>query len=186
MKKSILLSISAALLISVGGFAQNTSKLVSTKSFVTFFSTTAAEDIKAGNTASVSTIDKTTGEVIFSVPMQGFEFEKSLMQKHFNSENFLDTKSNPDAKLKARITNLDKIDLDTDGEYPATVKGELTIKGKTNPITEAGKIKVAGGIVSVESTFNISLADYGITFVKGKPSKNIAKTVEITVVAEYR
>jgi polyisoprenoid-binding protein YceI len=186
MKKSILLSIAAAFLISAAGFAQSGSKLVSTKTQVTFFSSTPAEDIQAHNTASVSSIDKSSGEVVFSVPMQGFEFEKSLMQKHFNSDKFLDTKAFPKAKLKATITNLERIDFGTDGSYPATVKGELTIKGKTNPINESGTITVKGNTVKVDSKFEVTLADYGISFTKGKPATNIAKTVEVTVQAEYK
>ncbi|MDF1570599.1 MAG: YceI family protein [Bacteroidales bacterium] len=186
MKKSILLSIAAALFISVAGFGQSGSKLVSTKTQITFFSSTPAEDIQAQNTAAVSTIDKSSGEVVFSVPMQGFEFEKSLMQKHFNSDNFLDTQTFPDAKLKAKITNPESIDFGKDGSYPATVKGELTIKGKTNPINESGTVTVKGNTVKVDSKFDVTLSDYGITFAKGKPSTNIAKTVEVTVQAEYK
>ena len=186
MKKSILFSVAVALFISAAGFGQSGSKLVSTKTQIKFFSSTPAEDIEAQNTASVSTIEKGTGDVVFSVPMQGFEFEKSLMQKHFNNDKFLDTKAFPDAKLKAKISNLESIDFATDGSYPATVKGELIIKGKTNPISEIGTLTVKGNLVSIESTFDITLADYGITFVKGKPSTNIARTVQVTVQAEYQ
>lgn len=186
MKKSILLSIAAALFISAAGFGQNGSKLVSSKTQISFFSSTPAEDIQAQNTASVSTIDKSSGEVVFSVPMQGFEFDKRLMQKHFNQDKFLDTKTYPDAKLKAKIANLESIDFGKDGSYPATVKGELTIKGKTNPISETGTVTVKGNAVKVDSKFDVTLADYGITFAKGKPSTNIAKTVEVTVQGEYK
>lgn len=185
MKKSVLLSIVAALLISVAGYAQDSEKLVSSKSHIKFFSTTPAENIEANNTASVSTINKSTGEVVFSVPMQGFEFEKALMQKHFNSDKFLDTQTHPKAKLKGKITNLNEIDFTKDGTYNAVVEGELTIKGKTNPVKEKGTITVKGGQVSVHTKFNVTLAEYGIEFVKGKPSSNIAKTVEVTVDTEY-
>jgi polyisoprenoid-binding protein YceI len=186
MKKSVLLSVAVALFISAAGFGQSGSKLVSTKTQIKFFSSTPAEDIEAQNTASVSTIEKSTGEVVFSVPMQGFEFKNSMMQKHFNNDNFLDTKSFPDAKLKTKISNLESIDFGTDGSYPATVKGELVIKGQSNPISESGTITVKGNLVSIESAFDITLADYGITFVEGKPSTNIAKTVKVTVQAQYQ
>ncbi|MEX2370137.1 MAG: YceI family protein [Bacteroidales bacterium] len=186
MKKSILLSIAAAFFISTAGFGQSSNKLVSTKSHIKFFSSTPAEDIEANNTASVSTIDKSSGDVVFSVPMQGFEFEKALMQKHFNSKKFLDTKSFPDGKLKGKITNIENVDFSKDGTYAATVKGELTIKGVTNKVSESGTITVKGNVVKVGSKFNVTLADYDITFLKGKPSTNIAKTVEVTVQAEYQ
>ena len=99
MKKSVILSIAAILFMSVIASGQDSGKLVSSKTNVKFFSTTPAEDIEANNTASVSTINVASGEIIFSVPMQGFQFEKSLMQKHFNGKDFLDTKSHPKAKL---------------------------------------------------------------------------------------
>lgn len=126
-----------------------------------------------------------TGEVVFSVPMQGFEFEKALMQKHFNGKDFLNTKEFPKAKLTGKIANLDKVNFSADGTYDAHVEGELTIKGVTKPVHEMGKITVTGGKVDANSKFNITLSDYGIEFVKGKPSSNIAKTVEVTLQAEY-
>jgi polyisoprenoid-binding protein YceI len=185
MKKSVLLSVVAAFLISVAGYAQDSEKLVSSKSHIKFFSSTPAENIEANNTASVSTINKSTGEVVFSVPMQGFEFDKRLMQKHFNQDKFLDTKQFPKAKLKGKITNLSEIDFAKDGTYNAVVEGELTIKGKTNPVKEKGTVTIKGDQVKTYSKFNVTLADYGIEFIKGKPSTNIAETVEVTVNADY-
>lgn len=185
MKKSTLLSIAAILFMTVVASGQDSEKLVGSKTNIKFFSTTPAENIEANNTASVSTINKTSGEIIFSVPMQGFEFEKSLMQKHFNGEDFLDTKTYPNAKLKAKITNIDKVNFSVDGSYSATVEGDLTLKGVTKSISEKGTITVKGDIVNVKSVFNITLADYGISFIEGKPSTNIAKSVEVTVQAEY-
>ena len=48
---------------------------------------------------------------MFSVPMQSFEFEKALMQEHFNSKKFLDTKTNSKAKLVGKIADLSKVGL---------------------------------------------------------------------------
>jgi len=186
MKKSIIQSVIAFLFISVTAFGQGSGKLVSSKTHIRFFSTTPAENIEANNTASVSTIIKGSGEVVYSIPMQGFEFEKALMQKHFNSDNFLNTQTYPKAKFKGRITNLNAINFTKDGVYPTEVEGELTIKEVTKPIKEKGTITVKGNTIEVQSKFNITLADYGIAFVEGKPSTNIAKTLEVAVHAEYQ
>ncbi len=185
MKKTSILLGSLLMLLSISAYGQTNDKLVSSKTHMKFYSHTAVEDIEANNYASVSTINKGTGEVVFSVPMQSFEFEKSLMQKHFNSDKFLDTKEYPKAKLKGKITNLNDVDFTKDGKYSVVVEGELTIKGKTNAITEKGTIDVKGNTIKVSSSFNITLADYGITFAQGKPSTNIAKEVEVTVHSEY-
>ncbi|MFZ1582683.1 MAG: YceI family protein [Saprospiraceae bacterium] len=173
--------------ISVGvmSFTSVASKYVSTKSHIKFFSSTPAEDITANNYKAVGSLDTESGSIAFSVPMQGFEFPKALMQKHFNQEKFLDTKHFPKAKMTGKIINLEAIDFAKNGTYNTNVSGEMTIKGKTNPFTAKGTITVNGTELTINSKFNITLAEYGIEFVKGKPSKNIAKTVEVTIDAVF-
>ncbi len=186
MKKTAILMIITTVIFSLTAFKPAVVKYVSSKTHLKFFSTTPAEDIEANNYKAVSTIDVATGEVVFSVPMQSFEFEKAMMQKHFNQDKFLDTKKFPKAKLTGKITNLDAIDWGKDGTYNAEIRGDLTIKGVTKPYSEKGTIKVSGNNLRVDSKFNVKLADHGIAFEKGKPSTNIAETVEVTVVAEYQ
>lgn len=186
MKKISFLLGALTIVLSLFAFTPPVGKLVSSKTHIKFFSHTSIEDIQANNYASASTIVPSTGDVVFSVTMQSFEFEKALMQKHFNSEDFLDTKQFPKAKLKGKITNIAQIDLEKDGTYQANVEGELTIKGVTKPVKEKGTVTVKANKIEVQSIFNVTLADYGITFVKGKPASNIAKTVEVTVHAEYQ
>jgi len=171
------------------GFTQTThanDTLTTTQTHIKFFSTTPVEDIESNNFNATSTINTETGEVIFVVPMQSFEFEKSLMQRHFNQKKFLNTRDFPRARYVATITNLQEINFTTDGTYTAHVEGEMTIRGETNPLKEQASVIVSNGTVTVNSIFPITLAEYGIEFSKGKPSRNIAKTVEVTVIAEYQ
>lgn len=108
------------------------------------------------------------------------------MQKHFNSDKFLATKTHPKAKFVGRITKLDVIDFSSPGTCYADVEGDLTIKGVTRPIEETGTIQVSVKSLNTKTTMNVVLADYGITFSKGKPSTNIAKEIEITLNADYQ
>lgn len=186
MKKLKLFTVLPLLALAFIAFTSTADKLTSSKTHIKFFSTTPVEDIQANNYKSTATIDTKTGEIVFSVPMQSFEFEKSLMQKHFNSGKFLDTKAHPRAQLTGKITNLSAVDFAKDGTYKATVSGDMMIKGKTNKINETANITVKGGSVKLESVFNVTLAEYGVEFTSGKPSKNIAKTVEVTVVADFK
>jgi len=185
MKKTTILSIVAVVAISLTSITASAQKVVSSKTHFKFFSSTPAEDIEANNYKAVGTIEKSTGEIVFSVPMQSFEFEKALMQEHFNSKKFLNTKANPKAKLVAKITDISTVNYTQDGSYPVNVSGNLTINGITKAVNEKATISVAGGKVSLMSTLNVTLADYEVAFKKGKPSKNIAKTVEVTVHATY-
>ncbi|MFT6872438.1 MAG: polyisoprenoid-binding protein YceI [Roseivirga sp.] len=183
--KKILLSLMALGTLSLMAFTNIEDKYVSRKSQIKFYSTTPLEDIEANNYKTVSTLDTSTGDVVFSVPMQSFEFEKALMQEHFNGKNFLSTKKYPKAKLIGKITNLGEVDFTKDGTYNGNFSGEMTIRGETQSIISDGKITVSGETFNLESTIDLTLADYGIAFKKGKPSTNIAKTIKVTLIAEY-
>jgi len=186
MKKlnSILILAIAILAFSFNTNAQE--RYVSSKTHIKFFSTTPVEDIEAHNYAAVSTLNTNTGEVVFSVPIQSFEFEKAMMQQHFNNEHFLESNVYPKAKLKATITNIDEIDFTKKGEYKAEIEGEMTIKDKTNPVKETGTITIKGKKMTVNSVFSLTLADYGIAFDESEMvAKKISKSIEVTVITEY-
>jgi len=185
MKKTTILSILTVVTILLSSVTANSQRLVTSKTHFKFFSTTPAENIEANNYKAIGTLDKNTGAIIFSVPMQSFEFEKALMHEHFNSKKFLDTKTNPKSKLKGKILNLSEIDFNKEGSYPIIVEGNLTINGVTNNIKEKATLIVKDQKIELKTKFNITLADYKIAFKKGKPSTNIAKIVEVTVEAHY-
>ncbi len=185
MKKTTILSIVAVVAISLTSITASAQKIVSSKTHFKFFSSTPAEDIEANNYKAVGTLETSTGDIVFSVPMQSFEFEKALMQEHFNSKKFLNTKANPKAKLVAKIGDISTVNFTQEGSYPVNVAGNLTINGVTKAINEKATITITDGKVSLMSTLNVTLADYEVAFKKGKPSTNIAKTVEVTIHANY-
>lgn len=171
-------------IIALVSFTAN-EKLQSTKTHIKFFSHTPVENIEAHNYQAISTLNTATGELVFSVPMQGFTFEKTLMQKHFNQANFLDTKKHPKSKFVGRIVNLSAINFGSDGSYPATVSGKMTIKDVRQDVAAEGTVTVKGKQITIQSAFPLSLASYGISFEKGKPASNIAKEVAVDVEAEF-
>lgn len=179
-------AIIAIAVFTLTAFKPSASKLISKDAHISFFSHTAVEDITANNYKVVSTLDPTTGDIVYSVPMQSFEFEKALMQKHFNSKDFLNTKKFPKAKFTGKITNLEAVDFEKDGTYEVMVTGNLNIKEETKPLNEKATLTVEGGNVILDSKMNVVLADYGVTFAKGKPSTNVAKEVAVTVKAVYQ
>jgi len=127
MKKTILSIAVVVIFVLSTAFSTVATKLVSKTGHVNFFSHTAVEDITADNYKLVSTLDTENGEMVFSIPMQSFEFKNSTMQKHFNSKKFLDTKTFPKSKFKGTITNLSDVNFGADGTYSANVKGSLEI-----------------------------------------------------------
>jgi polyisoprenoid-binding protein YceI len=185
MKKGLILLL-AVILTGLTAFSQTEDKKITKTAHINFFSHTPIEDISSDNYAVVSSITTSTGEVVFSVPMQSFKFEKSMMQKHFNRADFLNTKQFPKAKFKGKITNLSGVNFKKDGTYNATFEGEMTIHGVTKKVTEKGKIQVNTGEITLDLNLKVALADYKIALKKGKPSKNVAKEIDVTVKAEYK
>ena len=182
MKKIVMIIIVAA---SVFAFTTEESKLVNKTGHMHFYSHTDVEDISADNYKVVSTLNTTTGDIVVSVPMQAFEFKKALMQKHYNSPKFFDTKQFPKAKFVGKITNLSAVTLNVNGSYTATVSGDLTLHGVTKSITESATLNVTDKSIGVTLGLNILLKDYNIAFEKGKPSTNIAKNVEATFTSSF-
>jgi len=185
MKKSRII-ISLGLITIISSFRPEGSRILTKTGQVSVFSHTIAEDINANNYKVTSTFDPTSGIMVFSVPMQGFEFEKALMQKHFNSPKFLDTKQFPKAKFKGAVNNIAAVNLSKDGDYNVVVKGDLTMHGITKTIEEKGVLTVKNDEIIATSKFDIVLADFNIAFKKGKPSTNIAKKVTLTIKMNYK
>jgi len=182
MKKAILsLFISTGLLAGI----QAQDRLMTQTGHISFYSHMVAEDITANNYKVTGALTPSTGSIVFSVPMQGFEFPKAKMQQHYNSPKFLDTKQFPKGKFKGQIENISEVDFSKEGTYKAVVSGDLTIHGVTKKVKEEGTFKVAGGKVFGSSKFKITLADYNITFAGGKPATNIAKDVALTIEMNY-
>ena len=146
---------------------------------IEFYSKAPLEDIEAKNKTVTAVLDTKTGAVQFSVQMKGFEFEKALMQEHFN-ENYVESNKFPKAEFKGSVTNNSSVNYTKDGTYNAAVKGKLTIHGVTKDVEAPGIIKVGGGKIDASSTFNILLSDYNISIPSVVKDK-ISNTIKISV-----
>ncbi|MDQ3279733.1 MAG: YceI family protein [Bacteroidota bacterium] len=147
---------------------------------VEFSSKAPLEDIEAQNKTVTAVLDAKTGALQFSVQMKSFEFEKALMQQHFN-ENYVESDKYPKAEFKGLVANNAAVNYGKQGTYPVTVKGKLTLRNITKDVEVPGTIKVADGKVEAISTFSIQLSDYKIGIpspVKNKISNNIKIIVD--------
>lgn len=150
---------------------------------IVFSSDAPMEKIEASNQKATSVLDAATGKMEFAVLIKAFQFEKALMQEHFN-ENYMESSKFPKATFKGAIADISKVDFSKDGAYPVQVKGNLTIHGETNEVETAGTIMVKDGKISASSTFEVEVADYKIEIPK-VVRENIAKVVTITVNIDY-
>lgn len=155
--------------------AQAQTKYFTKTGKIEFYSKASMEDIEAKNKTAAAVLDTKTGAFQFSVLMKGFEFEKALMQEHFN-ENYVESDKFPKAEFKGTIVNNADVDYAKEGTYNVKVKGKMTIHGVTKDIETTGTLQVKEGKIQAESVFNILLSDYNVTIpsvVKEKISNNI-------------
>jgi len=150
---------------------------------ISFFSKTNLENISADNNQAVSVLNTQTGELQFSLIIKNFHFKKALMEEHFN-ENYLESEKFPKASFKGTIADIAKVNFTTDGVYPVTVAGDLTIHGITQKVTTNGTVTVKAGKINATSKFNAKPADYNISIPK-LVKDNISETIEVTVNCDY-
>lgn len=175
MKKTLII---IALALFTGSVA-SAQKFMTKNGMIRFYSDGQLEKIEAFNRQVNSALDASTGNFVFKVLIKSFEFEKALMQEHFN-ENYMESGKFPTATFNGKVTNLKDINFSKDGSYKAVVEGELTIHGVTNKVKTNGTFDVKGGKITGKSTFNVLLQDYNITVPKAVIN-NIAETIQIDV-----
>jgi polyisoprenoid-binding protein YceI len=155
-------------------------KYLANNGFISFFSHTAIEDIRADNSLVASVIDSESGELAIIVTMTNFQFEKKLMQEHFN-ENYVESEKYPKATFNGKIVNNSEVDYSSKGEYSVQVEGEMTIHGVTKEVSIEGKIVVSEtGDVLSRAKFPLNPEDYDIKIPR-LVRKNIAERMAITV-----
>jgi polyisoprenoid-binding protein YceI len=140
---------------------------------------TSPEKIDGLSNSVTAVLDASNGNFQWAVLVKGFQFEKSLMQEHFN-ENYMESGKYPKATFVGKITNLSEVNLAKDGTYNAIVAGQMTMHGVTKDITANGALTVIGGNIKVNAGFNLSLADFNID-IPSLVSDKIAKEAKILV-----
>ena len=146
---------------------------------INFVSKAPVENINGNNKSVTCVLDTKTGNMQFAVLMKGFEFEKALMQEHFN-ENYVESHKFPKAEFKGQVINNSEINYSKDGTYQAKVKGTLTMHGETKEVETTGSIVVKSGKLQAGADFTILLSDFKIEIPK-LVKDNISNTVKIIV-----
>jgi len=136
------------------------------------------EEVDAKTSTGTIVIDAATGAVEAAVLMKSFQFEKALMQEHFN-ENYAESTKFPKATFKGKIVDQTKVNFSKDGTYNVDVAGNLTMHGVTKPVTAPATITVKGGKVSAQTNFSVALADHGIS-IPSLVADKVAKVAKVS------
>ncbi|MBK5272683.1 MAG: YceI family protein [Bacteroidia bacterium] len=176
--KTLILMLYATFYLVFGSFGQKYFTKIGKINFDAT-SSSSPEKIEGVNKTVTCVLDSKTGNIQFAVLMKGFEFEKALMEEHFN-ENYMESDKFPKAEFKGIIENTDKVDCTKDGVYPAIVKGKITMHGETKDIEAEGKLMIQNGKVNVNAEFKVLLADFKIS-IPGLVADKISKIAKVSV-----
>lgn len=150
-------------------------KYLTKEGYISFFSHSIVEDIKADNRQVLSVIDTKTGEIAVQLLMRSFLFKKALMQQHFN-ESYVESHKYPKATFKGNILNYKDLN-NQNGE--TEIKGILTVHGKEKEISVIVKFEFAKDQINISGDFMVEVADFDIK-IPSVVRNNIAKVIKVT------
>ena len=165
MKKIILITATLGIF-----FTSSAQKYMTRSAQVSFFSSTAVENIEAINNEVAAVYDAGTGDIVIIVPIKSFKFDRALMQEHFN-ENYLESDQFPKADFKGKIENAAAINYSKDGSTPVKAVGTMTMHGT---------LTVKNGSLTFKAVFKVKNKDYKIV-IPSVAANKVAEVVEITV-----
>ena len=143
---------------------------------VIFFSEAPLENIEARNKLTKGLINLSSSDMAFIVPIKGFQFEKTLMQEHFN-EKYMHSDKFPHGKLVGKIEGFNS---GNESKQDVVASGKLTIHGVEREVKIKGTMWKEGNKLHIESKFHVQLKDHDIE-VPSLMWQNIAETIEVTV-----
>lgn len=168
------------LLLPFLGKEAHAQKYISDLNHVSFYSEAPMENIEAHSYKAKSLFDIQTREIVFTVPIRTFEFEKSLMQEHFN-ENYMESHKFPKAKFIGKIVGFEP----KTGKQQVMAEGKLEIRGISKDVKVDGEIEFAEDEIKVKAVFPVKVADYEIE-IPSMVASNIAEVVDVTIDFTYQ
>jgi hypothetical protein len=155
-----------------------------TSAQVRFYSSAPIEDIEAVSKKGISVLNAEDGTISFKVKMRSFQFDKALMQEHFN-ENYVESEKYPEATFKGRATK--EIDLQTTSPQKNILKGIFTIHGvsKERELPVLITVSQNGKSLNITSEFEVACKDHKIKIPK-LLWENIAEIIEVSVNTDFQ
>ncbi len=151
---------------------------------VKFFSDSPLEKIEAVNSTGSAVMDVSSGKVEFAVLINAFQFEKALMQEHFN-ENYMESSKYPKAVFKGEIKDISTYNFENPGKFTMAVSGDMTIHGVTKSFTTPVDVTIDAKGLHAASKFVVLCSDYNIK-IPALVKDNISNKIEVSLKATFQ
>ncbi|PAM93784.1 hypothetical protein B4N84_16045 [Flavobacterium sp. IR1] len=172
MKKIFITSLLLVLVMSA-----NAQKLITKTGSIKFQATMPSyEEVAAENKSVSAVLEQATGDFAALVLIKGFRFKVALMEEHFN-ENYMESEKFSKATLKGKLENFDPAKI-TSTAKNFTLKGDITVHGKTKPVTIIVKVSKSANGLNLNGSFEVKPEDYDIE-IPNLVRKKIADKVKV-------
>jgi polyisoprenoid-binding protein YceI len=91
---------------------------------------------------------------------------------HLKSPDFFDVRQHPQAKFQSTS-------IKDDGDGKVTIAGDLTLLGKTQPISFPATVATAGGL-TLDAEFTIDRTEFGMNFGTDNVEPAVTMTIKVT------
>jgi polyisoprenoid-binding protein YceI len=129
---------------------------------------------KVSGSATVPDGDVSKLTVAIDIETDSIYSDDAKLTGHLKNADFFDVKNHPKASFKS--TKIEK------GDKGYTVTGELTLLGKSKPVTFPATIAATADGLAVSAAFAIDRTQWGMEYGKGKIEDKV--TIGIAVVAK--
>lgn len=164
MKRSLSAVVLAALLGLTATAAEQKFTLNGENTKVAFTGTKKAGKHDGGfrkltGKAIVADNDLSTLKIEADIETNSLYSDNDKLTAHLKSTDFFSVKDHPKATFKT--TKVEKAGTGY------TITGELTLLGKTKPVSMPATVSIKNGVLTVASSFKINRSNWGMTFGKG-------------------
>jgi polyisoprenoid-binding protein YceI len=128
---------------------------------------------KLEGTLAVDPADLAKANLAVTIEIESITTDTDKLTAHLKSPDFFDAKRFPQAKFVSKSI---KAGSEKDSY---TVAGELTMHGKTHPVTFPAKAVTADGTVTVSAQFEIKRTDWGMNYGKDKVNDAVQLMLEV-------
>ena len=160
-------------------FVISQDRFITRNGLVSFISEAPLEKIEAINEKVSCVLDFNTGEIVFQISMIAFDFDKALMQEHFN-EKYVESEIYPKSTFTGKIENWDLLNTKQEGVFNVKSSGVIEIHGVKKEIVADGILEILNQKVNIKSSFSIKIEEFNIQIPR-IVRENIAEEVVIDV-----
>ncbi len=133
---------------------------------------------KVDGVLTVDAADIAKSKLTLTIDIESMTTDAEKLTAHLKSPDFFDAKANPTAKFVSTAIKAGE------GKDTYSITGDLTLLGKTNPVTFQAKAVTAEGTTTVSGQVGIKRSLWGMSYGMEKVNDEVQLTLAVKVNAK--